>query len=67
MSHKRKYPPDFSRCDGGGCKVKEKCARHEAREEALELNLSYGHYLGAKECVANDCSEFVAIEIEPST
>lgn len=66
MTYKRKYPQDFCRCDGQDCTVKEKCARHEAIIEERDNDIAYGCYLDPKACIANGCSEYVAIEVKVS-
>ena len=57
--HKRKFRQDFTRCCGKNCKHKDDCLRAEAYQEAQDLDLSYGHYIQAKDCIENSHSEIV--------
>lgn len=54
-----KYRQDFTRCCGQGCEHKANCQRHEAYTEALNNSLSYGKYILARDCIANDYSEII--------
>jgi len=64
--YKRKYRQDFPRCSGCNCTVKNKCSHHSAIIEARDLDLSYGKYLNAKSCIADNRSHLSLEEVEIS-
>ena len=49
----QKYRNDFSRCDSDKCRVKDKCTRHMAHLEAVDLKLERVVYLDANNCQDN--------------
>ncbi len=59
MSRKRKYRQDFSRCGDHACSVADKCARHDAYIESLDLFLAHSWMIEAKDCIKNDHSQFI--------